>query len=153
LAVKVEFKKPTTRDAFTLANTMQVADIAECALLYQQSPLQAVQASIQYSHPDHLTAAFANDKLVCVFGCVPVDDQFARCWMLATHEKYHYSRRLTRETKRIVRMMLDTWPIIGNTVDARNVDTIRWLKLLGFQFAEPYEFRPGYYAIQFEMRR
>jgi hypothetical protein len=79
---------------------------------------------------------FKDGKPGAVWGCVPGDDSMGIIWCLGTNDIY----TIIPEFNAFVKMMLETWSkqfaVLGNQVDARNKPAIKWLKGLGFEFAD-----------------
>jgi len=58
-------------------------------------------------------------------------------WMLGTDQIFRNPGTLVREGRRYVGYMLRYFPHLVNYVDARNTDSVRWLRHLGFTVHEP----------------
>ena len=131
----VAFRIPTHADAFELAAKMRQSDIDELDSVFKIDPLSAVLQSIASSDPDHLFTVMVDGKLACIFGCSWTENPLIGIpWMMGTPVLDHYGRRLTKEAKRIVRMMLDAYPTLTNIIDPNNIFAKRWLESLGFWF-------------------
>lgn len=74
---------------------------------------------------------------VFVIGCAPVAPGLGSPWLLGTAAVAKYPGALTRIAKRHIAIMLQTYPALVNYVDARNADSVGWLRLLGFTVDEP----------------
>lgn len=150
MGVNIQMALPTEEDIVYLASYMRQADINELRVTCDLSPIEAIKASINKTEPDFLFAVFANGRLICIGGCASTLLSGAGTpWLLATEEIQLYTRRLTRDAIRGVRMMLEKWSILSNVVDARNTASIRWLKAIGFDMTETIEIKPGYSLIRF----
>lgn len=147
--VKITRRWPTPEAINQLGNTMRPCDAAELIAVTTLTPLQAVQVSVRNSHIDFLWAYYADDTLLCIAGCTLTGNP----WLLATPALDSHLQHVTQEAKRQVRMMLQHWDKLSNSIDVRNIKTIRWLKALGFTLTETLEIRPGFPVIQFEKVR
>lgn len=134
LVMQVTFRIPTHADAYDLAELMRQSDIDELKTVFDLEPLDAVLRSIAGSDDRFLFAALVDDRLACIFGCVPSDDGIGIPWMMGTPVLDRYGKRLTQEATRLVRMMLAEYPTLTNIIDPNNVKTKRWLESLGFWF-------------------
>jgi hypothetical protein len=61
-------------------------------------------------------------------------------WMLGTDDVLSVRREFLKRTKGYVAQMWLMFPVLKNFVDARNTESIRWLKWIGFEVMEsiPY---------------
>ena len=148
MAANIKMRFPNERDIIDLAEYMRQADIDELEAVCDLSPLDAVRASVRLSDPNFLFAAHADGRLLCIGG-VSVE---GAPWLLATDLMFRYSKRLTRDARRGVRMMLEKYPILSNVVDARHARAIRWLEAIGFEMKEMLEIKPGFAVLRFEIR-
>jgi hypothetical protein len=128
----ITYRLPTDKDIMDLAANMRQADIDELQVVCGLPPDQAVIESIKASDPELLRAYLADDQLVCITGCSPVDEHHARPWLLATGLLDGYYYRLQKETLGILNLMRAKYQYLSNVVDARNTMSIEWLKSLGF---------------------
>jgi hypothetical protein len=126
---------------------MRKSDVDELFAITDKSPLACVHDSVRLSVPDFLFAARDNGVLLCLGGC----SIYGNPWLLGTDELSGYSKSLTRLARQSIRGMLARGYALSNCVDVRNTQAIAWLKLLGFEFRETFEVRPGYPLIRFEM--
>lgn len=79
---------------------------------------------------------------LAVFGVVPHSEikTVGVPWMVATRELDHCGMYLMKNTKKYIDIMLKMFRYLFNYVDARNTNSINWLKRCGFEFepAVPY---------------
>jgi hypothetical protein len=76
-------------------------------------------------------------------------------WLLGTAELERAPRSLTRQGRRYIRRMLDSFPELINFVDARNEKSIRWLRAIGMSL-DPVPVPYGLYGLpfyRFELRK
>lgn len=74
-----------------------------------------------------------------VVGCAPAEGipGLGSPWLLATDAVARYPAALTRVSRQCLAQMLAAYSALYNYVDVRNVDSVRWLELLGFTVGEP----------------
>lgn len=149
MAVNITYRLPTEDDINQLANNLRQTDLDELLAVTDETPLEAIIASVHNSNPDFLFAAFADKTLLCIGGCTRTGNP----WLLGTPDLQRHLYRLTKAAKHGVRMMLTTYPILTNMVDVRNVQTIRWLETIGFTMCETLEVKTGYPVIRFQKVR
>lgn len=145
----ITYRLPTDKDIMDLAANMRQADIDELQVVCGLPPDQAIVESVQASDPELLRAYLADDQLVCITGCSPVDEQHARPWLLATDLLDGFYYRLQRETLGILDLMRAKYAYLSNVVDPNNTMTIEWLKSLGFTMGEAYTGYRGYPVLPF----
>lgn len=152
---KITLRLPTDQDIIELADTLRQSDRDELAVVCTYSAREAVLKSVLASDPDFLFAVLADGKLLGIFGASSPSllSRVGVPWLLATDEMNKYTKRLTQDTQRVVRMMLEKWPVLTNVIDVRNTMTMRWLKVIGFEFKETYVVKDNLPVIRFEMRR
>ena len=141
-------------DLVFVAERMRAPDVAEVWASCHLTPLAALRASRRASR-NMTFVGLANDTPVCVWGIAPgtLLNPVARPWLLGTDEMYSHSRAFLRHSRRMVEILKQAFPWMGNYVDARNTAAIRWLQWLGFSVYYPaphgMEQMPFHY---FEMR-
>lgn len=88
------------------------------------------------------TAADPTDLPIAIFGVAPVSllAGVGSPWLLGTERVFDHPRTLVIEGRRYLSRMRETYPDLFNYVDARNEQSIRWLKRVGFTVhpAAPY---------------
>ena len=145
--VKVTVRKPTMEDVKHLADNMRQCDVNEIFAISDLTPLEMVLSSVQDSDKRLCVAVFADDELVCIYGCSTRGNP----WMMATTAMDNHGYELTKRTRRIVRRMLKVYPHLWNAVDIRSEENIRWLKIIGFKFTgDTIEVKPGRPLLIFE---
>lgn len=139
--MRAEFHKPvTTRDVASVALLMREADRDEIAAASGIPPLMAVRGSVAASIEAY--AGRLDNRTMFVCGIAPASflAGHVRPWLLATYEAPKYAVLFMRQQRRIVGDWQKRYRLLENYVDARNAASIKWLKLLGFQFepAQPF---------------
>lgn len=148
---EVDIRPATLRDALTLV--LRRADREEVEALSGRNPREVLVESVERS--SEAWAGWADGKLVCLFGVVPVSlaGVTGIPWLLGSDDVCGYSKAFLRRNRAYVRTMLDKFPVLRNVVDARNDVSIRWLKWLGFTFKGASPMGPRNLPfIAFEMR-
>ncbi len=74
-------------------------------------------------------------------------------WMVASPNLYKHKKLFMRYSKKIIKEMLDQFPLIANYVDSRNTLHIRWLKHMGFKFTGELQEINGVMFKHFYMKR
>jgi hypothetical protein len=90
---------------------------------------QAIDGSIQGSTRSF--AVYLEDKLLCVWGyrrCGPAAD----VWLLTTEEVDLHPFAFLRESRRLLRVLLDTFTTLRCEVAVDYTKTRRWLTRIGF---------------------
>jgi len=121
-----------------LADDMRTADKNEVFASHGLSPKTAVLSSVSTS--DRIVCYFANDRLLAIGGVAVTQDGSGSPWLLSTNYlndwKHKNLRTFLKCSKSWITEMNDIYPLLENYVDARNTDSITWLKHLGFSFPE-----------------
>lgn len=132
-------------DCYTLAKHIRQADKEEIWAARGLTPIQGVEWSV--GHSDASYGAFVDGVLVAIWGIASLPNGGGAPWLLATEDLRKYAIRFYHITREHISQMLEAYGYLENYVDARNIDSIRWLKWLGFEFDElqPY----GYSQLPF----
>lgn len=135
---------PATLDhAEAIAATARQADREELWAASRSEPLEAMVRGLE-STPESWTAIYEGEP-ACMFGAWPFSalGGIAAAWMIGSRvlDRHGAQRDLLRLSRPVVQYMGDQYPaLLYNFVDERNTSAIRWLRWLGFEFAEaiPY---------------
>jgi hypothetical protein len=113
----------------------------------------ALQFSLQYS--TRAWVIIYDNKIEAVFGLSEENPHVGVPWLVATTKFAGFSFRVARESKAVIKLMLDVFPTLSNYVSAKHFESIRWLKWCGFTLAEDYTYLhdPRIPFIKFSMRR
>lgn len=106
-------------------------------------------------HSERTWVGIDDGDIICVFGLGAVPPDVGIPWMLGTEGIDKVALTFLKESREIVKLMLDYYPYLTNLVDARHTKAIRWLKWLGFSFdSEPwYQLDPDVPFLKFFMIR
>lgn len=154
MAAKVTMRYPTDDDMAYVSEHMRRSDILEIEAISGLSPLEAVRQSVMASDRAYCFTACIDGEPVCIGGCSPLGllSDIGIIWLLGTEQLTRYAKLLTRDCRRGIDAMLDKWPILTNIIDVRSTQTIRWLRLVGFEFKETLVIKENP-VIRFEIRR
>lgn len=122
------------KDAITLAPRLREADKQEIMAAVGLKPAPGLLHCLMESKPC-LTMVGDEEEPFGMFGLVPDDDGFsASVWMLASDDIIKYRMVFLREAQRWVKETNKEYPVLYNSVDARNGLHIKWLRWMGFTF-------------------
>lgn len=100
-----------------------------------------VMASVELS--DAPMAAWAGDEPIALLGCAPCGTLlggFGAPWLLGTPACAGFPRVFVGAGRTFVAGWLRRHGRLSNHVDARNLDSVRWLRAIGFDVAAPAPF-------------
>jgi hypothetical protein len=132
-----------------LAENLREADRCELVALEGQGidPFHVISRAVTMSSHVWAFVRVADNMPISLFGVAPMADHIGSPWMLGTEELYEHPRELVVFGRRYISLMTGAYPVLLNYVDARNEKSVRWLKRMGFQFADPEPLGP--YGIPF----
>lgn len=124
-------------DVVEMAPNVRKNDVIELAAL-GLDPLLALMISYEQSKICYTVKV--DDCAVGMFGLNSQVEEGVLIWMIATDDLTKIQRRFVRNSRAFISEALSNFKQVYNYVDARNQDTINWLKWLGasFEEAEPY---------------
>lgn len=125
----------TLDDAAFVAERLRARDYDEVVASAGTDVPAILRASVLASVGMAWTAE--SDRPVLLLGCAPVLPGVGSPWLLGTEEAARYPGALTRIAKRHIAIMLQTYGALVNYVDARNADSVGWLRMLGFTVDKP----------------
>lgn len=122
------------QDARDLAPRLRVADVREIQAATGETPEEALITGVNLGRPA-LSFVDPRGELAGMFGVTPLNDpQVGAIWMLSSDAIERYPVHFLRRCKGWIDRFHETYPVLMNYVDARNVVHIKWLKWVGFQF-------------------
>ena len=136
----VEVRPVEPGDAEALAAGLRQQDRAELDAAGHTDHLQTIRASVAMS--DWCRTALADGEVACIFGVAPMGgllDPRGVPWMLGTDLVPQNRRTLARLAPMYIRVMLQMYPHLLNTVHARNTLAVRWLARAGFTLHAPHD--------------
>lgn len=129
-------RRATVADAIDLAPRLREADKNEFRAFLGMEPEAVLPFDITQGSGE--TWAFIGDQeeVVGLFGVQPVDQHptFGLVWAVSSPDIFKYRRDFFKLTPKVLDMLHQKYPLIGNHIDARNKAHIRWLKRHGFSF-------------------
>ncbi len=144
---KVKIISSTLDDVFSLENRLRLADINEVKAL-GSNPRKALLMGYIYS--DECFSVWANNKVIGMFGVSSweLPKGFASIWFLGSKECKDHPVTFVKEGIKYTKEKLLKYDILVNCVDARNTDSLKWLKAIGMNLSSSI-FHNGYEFIQF----
>ena len=142
------YTSPSDADLVFLAENMRRQDVEELEVSTYLPVLEALYAAVRCSDERFLLAAHVDGKLLCVFGCSTLGEP----WLLGTDLLNGYTLSLTKAARAHCREWLAVYPVLANWIDVRQARVIEFLRLVGFEFFQLGEFKPGFPVQYFEMR-
>lgn len=120
-------------DIIPLAANLRAEDLAEVVAASGLTAIQAIGHGYVHSRPA-ITIEY-NGKPAAMFGVVPSEqvEKFGSIWLLGTNDLHLFSTKFLRQSKRWLDIVTQGYDIVGNVVDERNTDHIKWLRWLGFK--------------------
>lgn len=116
------------------------SDIDEIRATNEWSPEHALRYGLTNSEP--CFTIVHQGKPVGMFGVTPApkevqDLKAGVVWLIATDGLKAMWLTFCRLSPKFISLMLEKYEVMYNFVDARNIDTIRWLNWCGAKFDEP----------------
>jgi hypothetical protein len=128
--------KITGSDIRHIATNMRAADRREVEAASGLSPFHVLKAGIRTSALSGVGRSPAGEP-VLILGVANVTPGVGSIWLLGTDGIITHKRLFHKVALKVLPLLHQEWPTLGNIVDARNTVHIRWLKALGFQFGKP----------------
>lgn len=127
-------RAPTVADCADLAPRLREADRQEVMAASGPDVEKTLHRALFAS--SHRWAAELDGELVALFGFAPVSllDGIGSPWLLASPSLSRIPGALTKITLKHIQAVQGLYPCLENYVDARNTQSIRWLKRIGFTF-------------------
>lgn len=129
--------RPATADDIAfLAPRLREADVQEIGVMNPgKTPLQILERAESIS--DLCRVLECDGKPVCIFGTA-FHPTGGVIWMVGTDEVKRFAHDVLRHGRLFIREMRGLYPRLFNLVDARHVESIKFLHWLGFQFQGEY---------------
>lgn len=120
------------------------ADIAELWAHGRHTPRQCLETGLRISVTP--MTGLVDDVPVCMFGASPYSILAGQgvAWMVGSTDldRLSVQKALLRHSFEALAHLQRQFPLLFNSVDARNHAAIRWLKWLGFTFCDPVPVGP-----------
>lgn len=127
-------RSATLRDALEMAPLLRKEDLDEVQAL-GLSAEQALRAGLQDTRV--CMSIVSGGSPIAMFGSHRVNEGGVLndvIWLLGTPEILDIRRLFLRESRRWLAQLTEGCDLMSNSIDARNVEHIRWLHWLGFKF-------------------
>lgn len=128
-----EIRKATVDDARRLAPRLRASDRRECITASGMTPEVLLPLSVRYEEDVYVFTDAGTPEVI--FGVSPVQHYplLGLIWMLASDRLPEYRREIVTKARTVIDGFHDKYPLLGNHVDARNVEHRRWLRWCGFR--------------------
>jgi hypothetical protein len=130
----IEVRPATGEDVKYLAARLRHQDVAEIVAASGLEPVIALGQGFVESE-QCWTVTYRGEPC-CMFGVVESPHvqwaRFGRVWLLGTEKVQLWSLTFHKLTAAWLRKMSEGYTILGNVVDERQTDHLRWLKRVGF---------------------
>ena len=125
-----------------IAANMRDADVLEIWLAGHRTPYQAMQEGFDMSVK--AWTIMEGDTPIGMFGVSSVEllGNMGIPWLLGTDEMLNIKRQFVRESAKYLAEAHKLYPRLANFVHAGNVESLRWLMWLGFDFDGPIKAGP-----------
>lgn len=133
----IEYLKPDINLVKNIASNMRQADIDEVWASHNQEPLEALLAVWDMSD---YSVVISIDNEPCVMIGLVIRDMLSGNgipWMLGTDAALKHKKRFFTEVPNVIKEMLFLCSKLHNYVHCKNVESIKWLKWIGFKFCDP----------------
>lgn len=113
------------------ALSIRHADRIEVLASHGLDARQAILASWYGS--DFARTLFIDDRIAAIFGVRSLPDGAAQPWVLTTDLVDRRPVAFWRASKHVVRELRGRYPLLGQCIDARHEQALRWVSRLGFE--------------------
>jgi hypothetical protein len=144
----------TVEDIAILKDSLRKSDINELWASHHITPEKALLTS--YEKTTFCVTVEIDKEPIGMMGICPdtLIGNAACIWMLSSEKLDKVRRAFAKHSRKYIKILLNQYPLLYNWVDARNKQSIKWLRWCGAEIYEamPYgvEQMPFYY---FEFRR
>jgi hypothetical protein len=139
----VEFGPASPAQLDDLVAELRAADRAELEAAHGSSDIATIVRESVASTVEPLCATDEEGYVLAVFGVAPLGPLLTPVgapWLLGTDRISRHGATLIRASRDYIAGMAQHFPVMVNFVDARNADSIKYLKAVGFTLdaAEPF---------------
>ena len=130
-------RKSWPTDVEFLATRLSKGDADEIWATHHMTPYQGLEISVNKSIIS-LTVE-SNDEVICMLGVCPENylDTQAMIWLVVSTSFKRIGVPFLWKAKDFINIFLQSYDKLYNYEDARNSDSLRWLKFLGAKIEEP----------------
>ncbi|HBO83124.1 MULTISPECIES: hypothetical protein [unclassified Cupriavidus] len=129
----------TAAHAYQMAPNMREAEVREVKDAYGMTPLDVLLMEVKRSSV--AWAWVVHGEVACMFGIASQAalSDFSYPWFLTTPLVERHSHQFARACKKLLPELLEHHPRLIGRVDARYVESVRWLEWLGAKLGDPEE--------------
>lgn len=145
MSVEVAIVPATRAHAEVLGQLMRKGDREEGLALGLEPETAAV---LSWERSEVAYALLFDGEVAAVCGVVPVPGApFDLVWILTGRAVDRHPKAYLRASRRILGQLLERYPVLCNSIDARYRGAVRWARWLGVELGEPVPAGP--YGIPF----
>lgn len=131
----IEVRPTIQGDAESLAPRMREADKAEVKAASGKHPYLVLLEGIEASEQAY--TALVDGEPIAIFGVCPTDNpSVGVVWLLGSDVISAHRIDFLRKSRDWVERFQSKYPVLCNSIDARNTVHIKWLQWLGFTFIQ-----------------
>ena len=150
----VEFLKPTDRLINHVADDMRRSDVDEVWASHRHSPRDALHSSVNASDFSAVVVAHGEPYAVLGLSMINLLLGHGAPWLLSTNQAVKSKREFITLVPDVIGEMFTHCTVLRNYVHVKNVDSIRWLKRIGFTLEAPVKYgRGGEFFHEFYMTK
>ena len=132
---RVELRAATPEDVRFVAEQLRDADRAE-VLAVGFRPEAGLRLSVAAS--DCVWCGLIGGVPSMIFGCSRgLLSEHGEVWALGTDNCTRHPREMLIYGRKVLRMLLDVFPVLENYCDVRYEKSLRWLRKIGFTVGHP----------------
>lgn len=141
--MRIVLRQATLQDCWSLGTKLREADKAEVKASSGRLPTTALMSA--WNNSDLPLTIYAEDDResirVGMWGVVPdlSEPMAGAIWMMAAPELRLAKHSFLRVSRGYVDVLNRRYPVLFNTVDARNTVHLKWLRWTGFTFIQRHE--------------
>lgn len=140
--MKANVYRSRVEDANQLAPLLRDEDVREIRDANGSTPLESLTHGVTLGTRCYTVAD--SDQPVAMFGVMPN----GAVWLLASENLLEHRRQLVRESRRWLREMHRSFPVLWNYVDTRNRAHVRFLEWLGVEWGQKLRSKPHFRYFQ-----
>jgi hypothetical protein len=118
------------------AETFDPRVLQEC-----KSPEATLEEAVNKS--ERTWAVVADEDVIALVGVYPREDGSAFFWLMRNKRLHLYPYSFTKQTRAFFMDLLKDYTYITAVVNIHHAKSIRWLRWLGFEFADPFLHEDG----------
>jgi hypothetical protein len=144
MSVEILVRPARLEDAAALVDNIREADAMEAESSAGETVLAAAERSLLAS--EECWSVLFNGQLACVWGVTldpsHNDKRVGYGWLVTTKVVDRYPKTFWQLCLKTLPQVLDRWFMLGNWIDARHTQALRWARRLGFSLLQPVPYGP-----------